>query len=125
VTIEITASRGKYLPGVDTPRYDDKRGPRCYPVAHPPAVFPQYPEGGGLKDGSSKPPPPKNNRPQDFPNTLPQSVTSQPQIANSPAEQELIAALVAPGLGVPPSQVPAWSSLLVGPLFRGTEVTVQ
>lgn len=125
VTIEITASRGKYLPGVDTPRYDDKRGPRCYPVAHPPAVFPQYPEGGGLKDGSSKPPAPKNNRPQDFPNTLPQSVTSQQQIANSPAEQELIAALVAPGLGVPPSQVPAWSSLLVGPLFRGTEVTVQ
>jgi phospholipid/cholesterol/gamma-HCH transport system substrate-binding protein len=125
VTIEITASRGKYLPGVDTPRYDDKRGPRCYPVAHPPAVFPQYPEGGGLKDGASKPPPPKNNRPQDFPNTLPQSATGQQQIANSPAEQELIAALVAPGLGVPPSQVPAWSSLLVGPLFRGTEVTVQ
>jgi phospholipid/cholesterol/gamma-HCH transport system substrate-binding protein len=125
VTIEITASRGKYLPGVDTPRYDDKRGPRCYPVAHPPAVFPQYPEGGGLKDGSSKPPAPRNNRPQDFPNTLPQSLTSQPRIANSPAEQQLIAALVAPGLGVQPSQVPSWSSLLVGPLFRGTEVTVQ
>ena len=125
VTIEITASRGKYLPGVDTPRYDDKRGPRCYPVAHPPAVFPQYPEGGGLRDGSSKPPAPKNNRPQDFPNTLPQSLTSEPQLANSPAEQELIAALVAPGLGVQPSQVPSWGSLLVGPLFRGTEVTVQ
>ena len=60
VTIEITSSRGKYLPGVDTPRYDDKRGPRCYPVAQPPAVFPQYPEGGPLDDGSSKPPPPKN-----------------------------------------------------------------
>ncbi|HEX6353734.1 MCE family protein [Actinophytocola sp.] len=125
VTIEITSSRGKYLPGVDTPRYDDKRGPRCYPVAHPPAVFPQYPEGEPLKDGSSKPPPPKNERPQDFPNTLPQSALSAPQIANSPAEQELIAALVAPGLGVDPSQVPAWSSLLLGPVFRGAEVTVQ
>ena len=54
VTIEITSSRGKYLPGVDTPRYNDKRGPRCYPVAHPPAVFPQYPEGGPLDDGSSQ-----------------------------------------------------------------------
>lgn len=125
VTIEITASRGKYLPGVDTPRYDDKRGPRCYPVAHPPAVFPQYAEGEPLDDGSSKPPPPRNDRPQDFPNTLPQAAASQPRIANSPAEQELIAMLVAPGLGVDPAQVPAWSSLLVGPLFRGTEVTVQ
>ena len=57
--------------------------------------------------------------------TLPQSVTSAPRIANSPAEQELIAALVAPGLGLPPAQVPAWSSLLLGPLFRGTEATVQ
>jgi phospholipid/cholesterol/gamma-HCH transport system substrate-binding protein len=125
VTIEITASRGKYLPGVDTPRYNDKRGPRCYPVAHPPAVFPQYPEGVPLDDGSSKPPPPKNENTEDFQNTLPQSVTSAPRIANSPAEQELIAALVAPGIGLPPSQVPAWSSLLLGPLFRGTEVTVQ
>jgi phospholipid/cholesterol/gamma-HCH transport system substrate-binding protein len=125
VTIEITASRGKYLPGVDTPRYDDKRGPRCYPVAHPPAVFPQYAEGEPLKDGSSKPPPPKNENPEDFQNTLPQSAASAPSIANGPAEQELIAALLAPSLGVEPSQVPAWSSLLVGPLLRGTEVTVQ
>ncbi len=125
VTIEITSSRGKYLPGVDTPRYDDKRGPKCYPVAHPPAVFPQYAEGDPLKDGSSKPAPPRNERPQDFENTLPQAVTSQPQIANSPTEQQLLAVLVAPGLGIQPSQVPAWSSLLVGPLFRGTEVNVQ
>lgn len=125
VTIEITSSRGKYLPGVDTPRYDDERGPRCYPVAHPPAVFPQYAEGEPLKDGSTKPPPPRNEQPRDFESTLPQAVTSQPQIANSPTEQQLLAVLLAPGLGVQPSQVPAWSSLLVGPLFRGTEVTVQ
>jgi virulence factor Mce-like protein len=125
VTIEITASRGKYLPGVDTPRYNDKRGPRCYPVAHPPAVFPQYPEGEPLDDGSSKPPPPKNENTEDFPNTLPQSAATEQQIANSPAEQQLIAVLAAPGMGVQPSQVPTWGSLLLGPLFRGTEVTVQ
>jgi virulence factor Mce-like protein len=125
VTIEITSSRGKYLPGVDTPRYDDKRGPRCYPVAHPPAVFPQYAEGEPLDDGSSKPPPPRNERPQDFPNTLPQSASSAPQLANSPAEQELVAVLLAPGLGVDPAQVPSWSSLLLGPVFRGAEVSVE
>lgn len=125
VTIEITSSRGKYLPGVDTPRYNDKRGPRCYPVAKPPARFPQYPEGGPIDDGSSKPPPPRSDRPEDFQDTLPQSVSDAPEIANSTAEQELVAALVAPGLGVQPSQVPSWSTLLVGPLFRGTEVTVR
>jgi phospholipid/cholesterol/gamma-HCH transport system substrate-binding protein len=124
VTIEITSSRGKYLPGVDTPRYNDKRGPACYPVAKPPARFPQYPEGGPLDDGSTKPPPPSSDRPEDFPNTLPQSA-SEAQIANTPAEQELIAALVAPGLGVSPQDVPGWSSLLLGPLFRGTEVTLE
>jgi phospholipid/cholesterol/gamma-HCH transport system substrate-binding protein len=124
VTIEITSSRGKYVPGVDTPRYNDKRGPRCYPVAKPPARFPQYPEGGPLDDGSSKPPAPKSDRLEDFPNTLPQNANA-PQVANTPPEQELIAALVAPGMGVSPAQVPGWSSLLVGPLFRGAEVTVE
>jgi virulence factor Mce-like protein len=118
VTIEITASRGKYLPGVDTPRFDDKRGPRCYPVAKPPARFPQYPTGGPLKDGSTKPPPPRSDRPQDFQPTV-------PQVAYTPAEQDLITALLAPSLGVMPDDVPAWSSLLVGPLFRGAEVDVR
>ncbi len=118
VTIEITSSRGKYLPGVDTPRFDDKRGPRCYPMAKPPARFPQYPSGGPLKDGSSKPPPPRSDRPQDFQPTV-------PQVAYSPAEQDLISALLAPSLGVMPSDVPAWSSLLVGPLLRGAEVDVR
>jgi virulence factor Mce-like protein len=52
--VTISADRGKYLPGVDTPRYEDNRGPRCYdqtPVAS------QYPPGGPLADGSRKPAP--------------------------------------------------------------------
>jgi phospholipid/cholesterol/gamma-HCH transport system substrate-binding protein len=124
VTIEITASRGKYQPGVDTPRFDDKRGPRCYPVAKPPAKFPQYPAEGPLKDGSSKPPPPRSDRPQDFQPTVPQAV-APPQVANSPEERDLISVLLAPSLGVMPQDVPRWSSLLVGPLFRGAEVAVS
>jgi phospholipid/cholesterol/gamma-HCH transport system substrate-binding protein len=123
VTIEITANRGKYLPGVDTPRFDDKRGPRCYPVAKPPAKFPQYPPEGPLKDGSTKPPPPRSDRPKDFQPTVP-SAAGAPVLANTPAEQELLAALLAPSLGVMPQDVPAWSSLLVGPLFRGAEVSL-
>lgn len=125
VTIEITSSRGKYVPGRDTPRYEDRRGPRCYPVAKPPARFPQYPAEGPLADGSSKPPPPRSDRPEDFQPTVPQAVASAPAIANSPAERELLAALLAPQLGVAPPDVPAWSSLLVGPLYRGSEVVLR
>ncbi|OLF06466.1 ABC transporter substrate-binding protein [Actinophytocola xinjiangensis] len=125
VTIEITASRGKYVPGRDTPRYDDRRGPRCYPVAKPPARFPQYPAGGPLADGSTKPPPPRSDRPQDFLPTGPQAAASAPALANSPAERDLLAALLAPQLGVEPAAVPRWASLLVGPLYRGAEVELR
>jgi phospholipid/cholesterol/gamma-HCH transport system substrate-binding protein len=45
--------------------------------------------------------------------------------ANSPQENELIAELIAPTVGVAPSQFPDWGSLLLGPLLRGTQVTVQ
>ena len=60
VTIEFAASRGKYLPGVDEPKYEDKRGPRCYPSVPKPGVWPQYPPDGPIEDGSSKPAPPKS-----------------------------------------------------------------
>jgi phospholipid/cholesterol/gamma-HCH transport system substrate-binding protein len=46
-------------------------------------------------------------------------------LANSPAEQQMLSAMLAPDLNVAPQDVPAWSSLLVGPLYRGAEVTVK
>ena len=107
-TLEITTSRGKYLPGVDTPRYDDKRGPRCYDPVEPPGKFPQYPPGGPVLDGSTKP-----------------SSVGAPALANSPEEQKLIGLLLAPEVGVMPEEVPGWSALLVGPLYRGTEVELR
>jgi hypothetical protein len=47
------------------------------------------------------------------------------EIANTPAEQEFLAQLIAPGMDLSPSQVPGWSTLLLGPMFRGAEVTVR
>lgn len=52
ITVEVTGGRTKYLPEVDAPRYQDTRGPRCYPQTVP---FPQYPPGGPIKDGARKP----------------------------------------------------------------------
>ncbi|HEX4703805.1 MAG TPA: MCE family protein [Pseudonocardiaceae bacterium] len=135
-TIVIAASRGKYLPGVDTPRYNDDRGPRCYPETVPPNRFPQYPPGGPVNDGSTHGPPPNGtgngtlqsllpNAMQSTQSTSPQSAATVPQVANSPAERQLVATLLAPQLGVMPADVPGWASELVGPVFRGMEVTVR
>jgi phospholipid/cholesterol/gamma-HCH transport system substrate-binding protein len=48
------------LVGVDTPRYQDNRGPHCYDQT---PVFPQYPPGGPLRDGSRKPAAPNSDQP--------------------------------------------------------------
>jgi len=45
--------------------------------------------------------------------------------ANSPSENELIAELMAPTVNLTPSKFPKWGSLLLGPVLRGTEVTVK
>jgi virulence factor Mce-like protein len=136
VTIVVAANRGKYQPGVDTPQYNDDRGPRCYSNDVPPARAPQYPADGPVNDGSTHPPPPNgtwdgniqdlmSGSPTTEVPTSPSSYTSVPQVANSPAEEQLIATLVAPSMGEMPSAVPNWASVLVGPLFRGTEVNLK
>jgi phospholipid/cholesterol/gamma-HCH transport system substrate-binding protein len=45
--------------------------------------------------------------------------------ANSPAENQLIAELVAPTQGMAPSEYPRWNSLLLGPTLRNTEVVLK
>ncbi|SEF34156.1 virulence factor Mce family protein [Amycolatopsis pretoriensis] len=123
VTIEFAASRGKYLPGVDEPKYDDKRGPRCYPQVPKPGVWPQYPPDGAIEDGSSKPAPPKNP-----PETLPAgggAIGGDGTIVGSAYETDLIDLLASPALGTSPGDVPGWAGLIVGPLYRGAEVELK
>ncbi|MHA6785379.1 MCE family protein [Pseudonocardia saturnea] len=45
-------------------------------------------------------------------------------LPNSPGEQRLVAELVAAQDGGDPAAVPSWSSMMVGPLYRGSEVTL-
>jgi phospholipid/cholesterol/gamma-HCH transport system substrate-binding protein len=54
----------------------------------------------------------------DAPKFTPATVADE--LPNSPAEQEMLGNLLAPTM----DKVPAWSSMLVGPLLRGAEVTV-
>jgi phospholipid/cholesterol/gamma-HCH transport system substrate-binding protein len=46
-------------------------------------------------------------------------------LPNSPTEQQFIAALVASADGEAPAEMPGWTSFLVGPLLRGTQVTLR
>ena len=45
-------------------------------------------------------------------------------VANAPQESEYLNELMAASLDVAPRSLPPWSSLLVGPVFRGREVTL-
>jgi virulence factor Mce-like protein len=125
-TIEFTGSRDPYEPGKDTAKYADTRGPRCYERVAPPKNFPQYPPGGPIKDGSRHPAPPKGEATTSIVpgSTGPQSAAA-PTIANSLAEQKVLQVMLSPTLKKPVREVPNWSGLLVGPLYRGSEVTLR
>lgn len=126
-TIEVVVNRGPYEPGKDTPRFDEHRGPRCYNPADYCDPFPEQPPDGPLRDGTSPTPAPrpacgKGQPPGTVPSAAPSGELGLP---NSPEERDLLAHLLGPRLGTPPAGVPEWSSLLVGPLFRGAEVSVR
>ncbi|SEP51467.1 MCE family protein [Amycolatopsis saalfeldensis] len=105
--ISVTQSRGKYVPGQDAPVYNATGGPRCYPSGVVPTT------------GTAAAAPGTQAHP-----LLP-GADGDLGVANSPQEQELLATLVAPSIGVPTAQVPSWGSVLVGPLYRGTEVKLK
>ena len=131
-TIEVVVNKGKYEPGKDDPEFNEHRGPRCYDPKQMGNPFPDQPPDGPLQDGTSHGPqnrtqedgvlPPANGEEYI---TDPNALTTADSIANTPAEQEFLAQLIAPGMGLEASQVPSWSTYLLGPMFRGAEVTVQ
>lgn len=132
ITLEVTANRGPYRPGQDEPRQEDKRGPRCYELKDFPQPFPQQPPDGPLKDGSTQPPVARSqNDGLSPPGTMARAGGynggggggSNP--ANTAAEQGFLSHLLGPQLEMAPTDVPGWSGLLVGPLYRGAEVTVE
>ena len=123
IYLEVTNNRGKYLPGVDEPRYQEDRGPRCYPVRDG-SKFPEYP-GGPIHDGSTSPP---TGRGDPSPGVGPASTPPQAAgmgLPNSPAEQQFLTLLLAPPGDPQPPEIPRWTSFLLGPLLRGTEVTLR
>jgi phospholipid/cholesterol/gamma-HCH transport system substrate-binding protein len=108
----------RYLPNVDTPKYGDNLGPHCYSVPF---------KGITLNDGTT----PLSGSPAARGTgsgsgaaaaTAPAATTTA--IGGSPPEGELVRELTGLALDRSPETVPAWSSLLLAPLFRGTTVNL-
>ncbi len=102
-----TSPRGKYVPGRDDPRPHADTGPRCYP--------------SGITPRDDTPPPPARDTASP---TVPGTGTDL-GLPNSPQERQLLSTLLAGDLEVTAEEVPDWSSVLVGPIYRGTEVTLR
>src|SRR5690606_37095832 len=122
-TIEIPASQGKYSPNQDEPRYLDDRGPRCYPIVIPgPGQPPAGPFVDGTEPHANPPPTTQFGDAEDF-GAVPTSYSGADMgVPNSPGERQVVSELLALQQGTSPDAVPAWSTMLVGPLYRGTEV---
>ncbi|MFI9586254.1 MCE family protein [Streptomyces sp. NPDC052236] len=97
--VKLTAvpSLGKYVAGKDDPVYGAGGGPHCYSVPYTgrPAV-------AGVA-----------------------SAAENLGLPNSPQENQLVNELMAPELKKAPQDLPDWSTVLTGPVFRGAEVKLK
>ena len=121
--LEVTKSRGKYLPGPEESQAApaDPRGPMCYPSVDPAlGNFPQYP-GGPVQDGTTHSP---STNPDFQASSLPMGGAGL-GLAGSTAEQGMLTSIFSQTNGSTPDQVPGWSALVAAPGMRGHEVTVK
>ncbi len=109
----VSEPRGAYRPGADDPAYTADSGPRCYP------------SGVAPREGMS-PAPPGDGAAALVPDSGGEKADGTGLgLPNSPQERQLLSTLLAGELGVDLDEVPDWSSVLVGPVYRGTEVTLK
>lgn len=99
--------KGRYVAGKDDVHYGPGGGPHCYSA-------PYYP-GGGKSPKAVRVGAPTAG-------AVPGSGLGP---ANSASENDLVNEFVAPSMDEVPDRLPDWSSVLVGPIYRGTEVTVK
>ncbi len=122
VSLQVTESRGKYVPGADRPRFDSGGQARCPYVTGRTGTQPA--RAARATASAAEPeaiaPPPSA--------LLRQRMSGDADDlgeANSPAENRLIAEIESTALGIAPEDYPSWGSLLVGPTLRGAEVELR
>ncbi|GAA1665497.1 MCE family protein [Kribbella yunnanensis] len=133
INLEIITNQPTPYEPNELPKYADHRGPTCvgknysHPGAKPGPYTQQNPapyitgEDGVIGDHGKLAKFPLNltlNR------AMP-GFAMDTQGVGTPAEQKVIDAVVAPSMGVPASDVPDLTTLLVGPLLRGGQVNLK
>jgi len=122
ITLEQVRDRGKYVPG-DEPVYAARSGPNCRGLPRPAVPAPQtyIPDGSAPRGAGSVDAVPATklaSGPAGF-------ASADLGVAGSPAERQLLGALLAPSLSTAPDRVPDIGPLLFGPLARGMEVRLS
>ncbi|MEV6264727.1 MCE family protein [Streptomyces sp. NPDC051784] len=111
VTVKVVESKGRYVAGRDTPVYDATGGPHCYSVPY---------TGRAVPTADAR----ESAEPARGTDEVPDEGASL-GMPNSPQESRLVNELVASSLKVQPQTLPDWSSVLIGPAFRGAEVKFE
>ncbi len=117
VTLKTVPSKGKYVAGRDTPVYDATGGPHCYSLPYVGDTVPTADVRAADRGPAAGSAP---GAPQEVP-----AADAPLGMPNSRQESRLVNELVAPSLKVQPRDLPDWSSVLIGPAFRGAEVKLK
>ena len=123
INLELLPRQPRPYTAKDDPRYGDTRGPDCLGLPSPPwsqenlpppSIVPDIDDGVDEPTGKMRSAP-AVDRPLDMTSGY----------AGTQVERQLVNAIAAPVLGVPASEVPDLTSLLFGPIARGTEVALR
>src|SRR6202035_4055886 len=118
IHVNVEHSLGRYTTA-NAPHYGDNLGPHCYSIPF---------RGISLNDGAGAATArggTAGHRPRTTSAFVGPASESGLGLANSPQENELVNELAGLTLRRAPRSLPDWSSLLVGPLYRGAEVTLR
>lgn len=127
VRLNIEPSRGKYLAGKDAPKFESGGKPRCPYIAGDSSRSRTPSTSSAPSSAQAEPdaiPAPPGNLLQQHQAIVSPAAKGLGE-ANSPAENQLIAELMAPTQGMAPDDYPEWASLLLGPVLRDTKVTIR
>lgn len=126
VVVEFVPAFPTYQYPVDLPEFQDKRGPSCYGLPHPPMSLPVI----HYKDGTQDDPRFKNQGGQSSSaatSSAHNAAFDSPSMgtAGTAQEQATFDSLLGPILAMPASRVPDIADLLWGPMVRGGTVSLS
>ncbi len=125
IVLETLPNQPRGYNPADTPRLGDDRGPACLHLPNPPwnqsNPVRRQPD---FDDGVDSPLGKGTQRAAASYDAAANQLGGFGGYAGSPEESDLLATLLAPGLGTTPDEVPDLGGLLVGPMVRGATVSL-